>query len=172
MEDLMANATRLFAALAEEDVRTVLIGGLAAVAQGVPYMTLDIDLCYATDAENCRHLVAALAPFNPHLRVAALSDEEAARLGWRWDVRSLRDGPNLTLATRAGSLDLLATVPGIGAYDQVRAAAVVLPLFGQQVATLDLPALIVSKRAAGRLKDQLALPQIEATLRMRELERQ
>jgi hypothetical protein len=35
------------------------------------------------------------------------------------------------------------------------------------MAVLDLPALIASKRAAGRPKDLLILPQIEATLRLR-----
>jgi hypothetical protein len=168
-DDPLANATRLFDALATHNVQTVLIGGLAAVAHGVPYVTTDIDLCYATDPENCRRLVAALTPFQPTLRVAGLADDEAATLGWRWDLRSLRGGPNLTLATTVGPLDLLSTVVGIGTYAEVHEAAVPLMVFGKQVLTLDLPGLIASKRAAGRVKDQLALPQIEATLRLRDL---
>jgi hypothetical protein len=93
------------------------------------------------------------------------------RLPWRFDVRTLRDSPNLTLETDAGSIDLLASAPGIGAYDQVRQRTMVLSAFGLHVPTLDLPGLLASKRAAGRLKDQMALPQIEATLRMRDLEK-
>src|SRR4051794_22957581 len=38
--------------------------------------------------------------------------------------------------------------------------------------TLDLPALIASKRAVGRTKDLLALPQIEAALRLRDADQE
>ena len=38
--------------------------------------------------------------------------------------------------------------------------------------TLDLPALIASKRAVGRTKDLLVLPQIEAALRLRDAEQE
>lgn len=85
-------------------------------------------------------------------------------------MSALRGSPDLTLQTDAGALDLLANIPGVGDFAEVAAAAVDIEVFGLQVPTLDLPALIASKRAAGRLKDQLALPQMEATLRLRNLE--
>lgn len=62
----------------------------------------------------------------------------------------------------------MTTVPGIGNYEQVKSAATQIEMFGSQLLVLDLPALITSKRAAGRPKDLLILPEIEATLRLRE----
>ena len=41
-------------------------------------------------------------------------------------------------------------------------------MFGCELLVLDLPALIASKRASGRPKDLLLLPEIEAALRLRE----
>jgi hypothetical protein len=161
---------RILSALADEEALVVLIGGLAAVLQGVPYVTNDIDFVYALSVENRARLVRAFTPLHPRLRVAGMTDEDACRLPWRWDLRTLQDSPNMTLETDAGSIDLLASVPGIGDYDRVQRLAVLLPAFGLRVPTLDLPGLIASKRALGRPKDLLALPQIEATLRLRELE--
>lgn len=161
---------RILSALADEEAQVILIGGLAAVLQGVPYVTNDIDFVYALTDENRGKLVRALTPLQPRLRVGGMADEDARALPWRFDVRTLRDSPNLTLETDAGSIDLLASVPAIGGYEQVRQVSVVLSAFGLEVATLDLPGLIASKRAAGRPKDLMALPQIEATLRMRDLD--
>ena len=89
-----------------------------------------------------------------------------------WDERTLQESPILTLQTDAGPLDLMNAVPGVGSYAEVRAACVALDLYGVRVLILDLPALIASKRAAGRAKDLLALPQIEAALRLRDAEQE
>jgi hypothetical protein len=158
----------VFQRLAGEGAAVVLVGGLAAAVLGVPYVTNDIDLCYDPDSANLARLVAALAPLHPRLRVEGLSDEEATALPFHLDVRTLQQASILTLQTNAGKLDLMSAVPGLGSYEQVRAASIDLELEGITVPTLDLPGLIASKRAAGRPKDLLALPQIEATLRLRD----
>lgn len=165
-----SNIERILNQLAREEAQVVLVGDLAAKLHGVPHLTNAIDLCYAATEENQRRLVRALAPLHPHLRADGLTEEEARPLPWHWDERALRGSPDLTLQTDAGPLGLLANIPGVGDFAQVAAAAVDIEVFGLQVPTLDLPALIASKRAAGRLKDQLALPQMEATLRLRNLE--
>ncbi len=171
MDDLQTDAERILRPLLAEGAQVVLIGGLAAVLHGVPYVTNDIDLAYAATDDNRERIVRALAPLHPYLRVGGMTDAEARALPWRFGVRTLRDSPNMTLSTDAGALDLLATVAGVGDFAAVRAAAVSIDAFGLEIPTLDLPALIESKRVAGRPKDRLALPQIEATWRLRELER-
>jgi hypothetical protein len=163
-------AERILGALAGAGAQVVLIGGLAAVLHGVPHVTNDIDFCYAPSDENRARLVQALTSLHPRLRVSGLTDEDARQLPWHLDIRSLRATPVLTLETDAGALDLMPSVSGLGEYAQVAQMAVVLPVFGLQIPTLTLPALIASKRAAGRPKDLLALPHIEATLRLRDLE--
>ncbi len=157
----------IFERFYNERVEAVLIGGLAAVLLGVPIITNDIDFCYNPSPDNTARLVRALAPLHPFLRVARLSDEEARALPFVWDERTVRDSPNLTLQTDAGPVDLLTSVPGVGDYAAVRSAAVTLDWRGIQAMVLDLPALVAGKRATGRAKDLLALPQIEATLRLR-----
>jgi len=154
--------------LTHEQVEVVLIGGFAAVALGVPYVTQDIDLCYSPDPANIARLSRALTPLHPRLRVQGLTDEEARAFPFQLDERTLQQTAILTLRTEAGDLDLMSSVSGVGDYAQVRAASVALTVFGYQLMVLDLPALIASKRAAGRPKDLAILPQIEATLRLRD----
>jgi len=166
----MTNLEVLFRALTDAQAAVVVIGGLAAVVQGVPYVTNDADLCYDASPDNRRRLVQALAPLHPCLRVGRLTSEEARALPFQWDERTLRDSPNVTLQTDIGDVDLLTTIPGVGNYVQVRAAATPLEVFGVAVPVLDLPALLVSKRATGRPKDQQQIPLIEATLQLRESE--
>ncbi len=74
----------------------------------------------------------------------------------------MRQGTNFKLSTDLGNLDLLSEVTGLGGYDQVRAASVAMSLFGMLCQVLSLDALIVAKRAAGRTKDLLVLPELEA----------
>lgn len=161
----------LFERLTVEHTEVVLIGGFAAVALGVPYITQDVDICYNPQPANLTRLVAALQPLHPRMRVSGMTDEEAQLLPFQFDEQTLRQSPILTLRTDAGDLDLMSTVPGIGSFEQVRAAAVEIEVFGFRIPVLDLPGLIQSKRAAGRTKDLLALPQIEAALRLRDQHR-
>lgn len=158
----------LFQRFVDEQVDVVIVGGLAAVALGVPYVTNDVDLCYRSDPGNIARLARALAPLHPRLRVESLTDDQARQLPFALDERTLQQVAMLTLQTDVAALDLLSSVPGVGDYEQVRQAAIELDAFGYHLAVLDLPGLLASKRAAGRPKDLQILPQIEATLRLRD----
>jgi len=160
----------LLAALAEPQLEIVLIGGLALVARGIVRPTGYIDFCYAPTRETAAGLAAALALFHPRLR--APDTEEGMLLAriFRWDARAVRQGSNLTLLTDLGPVDLLAHVPGIGGYPEVRAAATLVPLFGRSLAILDLPGLLRTKQAAGRPKDPAVLPELEALIRLRAID--
>jgi predicted nucleotidyltransferase len=76
-------------------------------------------------------------------------------------------GFNFTLATDLGALDLLDEVQDLGAYAQVADHSEIVELFGHPVKVLRLEALIRAKRAAGRTKDLLVLPELEALLELR-----
>jgi hypothetical protein len=67
-------------------------------------------------------------------------------------------------------IDLLAEVAGLGGYEQVKAHSVLVDAFDRRFATLDLPSLIKSKRAAGRERDIAALPELESLLEAEEPE--
>ena len=76
----------------------------------------------------------------------------------------MHNGTIFTLTTDIGSIDLLAEVSGIGAFEDVKANSIEVDAFDRRVRTLDLPALIRAKRAAGREKDLRMLPELDGLL--------
>jgi hypothetical protein len=161
----------LFLLLVAEQVDFAIIGGFGAVVLGVPIVTQDIDLAYNPDSSNIRRLARALEPLHPRLRVLGVPDEEARTWPFRLDERQLRQASIFTLVTDVTDLDLMSSVPGVGDYAAVKAASIEVELFGRRVFVLNLPGIIAAKRTANRPKDLLALPQIEAILRLREQEK-
>lgn len=143
-------------ALAAARVRCVIVGGLAVTIHGSAYVTFDLDFCYARDGDNLSRLARALMPHHPRLRGAPEG------LPFRLDEATLKGGLNFTLTTDIGDIDLLGEIAGIGDYEAALAASMPVELFGAIFDVLTLDALIVSKRAAGRPKDLLVLPELEA----------
>ncbi|MFL6228684.1 MAG: hypothetical protein ACJ741_07880 [Pyrinomonadaceae bacterium] len=142
--------------LTRHQVEFVIVGGVAISAHGSAYLTYDLDVAYARSRDNLKRLADALAPYHPRPR------DFAPNLPFAWDERTLQQGANFTLTTDLGNIDLLGEVTGLGDFDQVRAQSVVMTLFDVQCHVLSLDALIAAKRAAGRTKDLLVLPELEA----------
>jgi predicted nucleotidyltransferase len=143
-------------------VEFVIIGGMAAVAHGSAYLTLDLDLCYSRKTENLEKLAQALAPFHPLLRGAP---------PFSLDTAALNSGLNFTLTTDLGDLDLLGEVAGFGGYAEVSSASQELELYGTPCKVLSLQGLIKSKKAAGRAKDLRLLPELEALFELNQLQK-
>jgi predicted nucleotidyltransferase len=144
--------------LVDAGVEFVIIGGWAAILHGSSKVTIDLDLCYSRRPENLRRLAAALAPFHPKLRGVP------PELPFVWDEATLHNGAFFTLTTDLVPLDLLAEVAGIGSFEDVKRTSIQVQAFGRDVWTLDLPGLIKAKRAAGREKDLLILPELQGLL--------
>jgi hypothetical protein len=139
--------------LIEHGVRFVVVGGLAAQAHGSPSLTRDLDVCYARDLENLRHLAAVLAELTAVRRGLAPDAPRMPPL----DARTLRAGGLFTLTTSAGDFDLLATPdPGMD-FERLRSHAVEGTIGGRSVLIASLGDLIAMKRAAGRPKDLVEL---------------
>jgi hypothetical protein len=68
------------------------------------------------------------------------------------------------LQTDIGEINLLAEVTALDTFDDVKKRSITVEAFDRQIATLDLPALIQAKRAAGRAKDLFALAELESLL--------
>jgi len=79
---------------------------------------------------------------------------------------------NFTFTTDIGDLDLLGEVRGLGHYEAVVADSLKVELFGYSFAVLDIGKLIITKRAAGRPRDLIALPELEAIQEAQAIERQ
>jgi hypothetical protein len=142
--------------LIQHQVEFVIVGGVAISAHGSAYLTYDLDVAYARTRDNLKRLAAALAPYHPRPR------DFPADLPFVRDEQTIKQSTNFTLTTDLGNIDLLGEVAGLGDYDQVRAQCVVMNLFDLPCKVLSLDALIVAKRAAGRTKDLLVLPELEA----------
>ena len=134
--------------LVEGEVRFVLIGGLAMVAQGAAHITLDVDISYDRSAGNLAALVSVLQSCHARLRNAP------ADLPFILDVRTFNNVFNLTLSTDVGDLDLLAEPAGVDSFEGLWARANEMEIFGMNVRVAALEDLISMKRAAGRPKDK------------------
>ncbi len=138
------------------NVECIIVGGVAATLHGSEIPTTDLDVCYARNPPNLERLANALHSVHAHLRNAPRD------IPFIPDAQTLRRGLNFTFTTDIGSLDLLGEVRGLGYYEDVLPGSLILELFGYQFAVLDIKKLIVAKRAAGRPKDMVALPELEA----------
>jgi hypothetical protein len=145
--------------LGEHAVECVIIGGVAATLYGSTILTNDLDVCYARNPQNLERLATALRSVHAKLRNAPPD------LPFILDAETLRRGLNFTFSTDVGSLDLLGEVRGVGFYEEAVTGAIMYELFGHSFPVLEIKKLIVAKRTAGRAKDMVALPELEAIQR-------
>lgn len=142
--------------LAKYRVDCVIVGGIAAAIHGSSLLTNDVDVCYARDSGNLKRLADALKSVNARLR------NVPAGLPFILDAETLNRSLNFTFTTDIGDLDLLGEIRGVGLYKDVLDGSVTVDLFGYYFSVIDIGKLIVAKRAAGRSKDLIALPELEA----------
>lgn len=144
--------------LARFNVDFVIAGGVAANLHGSGHATFDLDICYSRRRENLERLAAALTSIHATLRNAPKN------LPFHPDAETLIRGLNFTFDTDLGELDLLGEVSGVGRFEDASADANQITLFGALYRVLKLEKLIAAKRVAGRTKDLLVLPELEAIL--------
>jgi hypothetical protein len=142
--------------LGEYRVDCVIVGGIAATIHGSLLLTNDLDVCYSREPSNIERLAAALQSVQARLRNAPEG------LPFILDAETLKRGLNFTFTTNIGDLDLLGEVLGVGPYEEVLKGSLNVELFGYPFAVIDIGKLIAAKRAAGRPKDLIALPELEA----------
>ncbi|MGH9875081.1 MAG: hypothetical protein ACRD9S_21710 [Pyrinomonadaceae bacterium] len=145
--------------LGNHGIECVIIGGVAATLYGSSILTNDLDVCYARNVLNLERLADALKSVNAKLRNAPPD------VPFLPDAETLRRGLNFTFQTDVGALDLLGDVRGVGDYNDAASGAVMYQLFGYSFAVLEIGKLILAKRTAGRAKDLVALPELEAIRR-------
>lgn len=139
---------RLLRALNAHGVRYLVIGLGAAVLQGAPLSTQDIDLWF-------EH------PGDEPLR-RALADA-----GGFWITAFALQPPGLG-GEGLERIDTVLTAHGLDDFNREYARALEMEVDGIPLKVLPLERIIWSKRSTGRPKDVAALPALEATLRARE----
>ena len=139
---------RLLQALHGCSIRFVVVGLGAALIEGAPVATLDVDLWLEGIDET-------------RLKAAA------ADAGGFW-VSGFGVQPPAFGGAGLERLDVVLTLHGLGSFDEEYARALDREIDGLRLKVLPLDRIIVSKRATNRLKDRAVLPILEATLLARE----
>jgi hypothetical protein len=157
---MSADLTTLLERLLAAEVEVVLVGGLAAVVQGAPVTTFDVDVVHRRTAENVDRLLAFLTSIGARHRNhpgPPLPPKRSALLG---------PGHSLFM-TDLGPLDALGAIEGGADYDQLLPESLLVPMSGRTVHVLSLAKIVALKRASSDPKDKLRLPVLEAVLQRR-----
>jgi hypothetical protein len=144
----------LLRVLADHEVEFILVGGLAAVLQGAPIVTGDLDIVHRRTPENVAKLLSALGELEAVYRIDRLKPT-AAHLS----------GPgHALLSTKFCDLDVLGTIFADTDYEGLRDDALEVELADVTIEVLSLERLIQSKEYARRGKDLAVLPALRAAL--------
>lgn len=153
-----ADLSALIEGLIEADVKFILVGGLAAVIQGAPVTTMDVDIVHSQSSENIVKLFAFLKSISafyrrPDDKIIKPKKEDLSGMG------------HTLLTTRLGPLDVLAVIEGGKSYEDLLEHTVEIEFRGHTIHVLDLEVLIELKRTSNDSKDKQRLPVLEETLR-------
>jgi len=150
--------------LIDHGVQFVIIGGIAARLHDTGHATIDIDICPSMDDANLGRLAAALSELGARLRVEGDPDG----VPFEPHPEMLRQVEMMTLVTEHGPLDLCFAPAGFpDGYAGLSQHASVMVVAAVDLPVASLEDVVISKRAAGRPKDIVALPPLEARLRQR-----
>lgn len=153
-----AELTTLVTRLATADVEFILVGGLAAVAQGAPITTHDVDIVHRRTPENVERLLHLLSSLNAHYRGRTGTDLQPT------EEILLGRGHSL-LMTDLGPLDILGAIEGGRGYDDLLPDVIDIEVSGRRVHVLGLRMLTELKRGSTHPKDKYTLAILEETLR-------
>jgi hypothetical protein len=145
-------------ALHDGGVAFVLVGGLAAVLDGAPIHTFDVDIVPSRDEENLARLLSVLDKLDAIYRI-----QPSRRL--KPDASHLRSSGHKNLVTSCGYLDVLGTIGRGLSYDDLLPHSVEMDIGeGVRVRVLDLPTIIALKEELRGEKDLAVLPILRRTL--------
>jgi hypothetical protein len=149
-------------ALAGGGVEFIVVGGLAAVLNGAPCQTYDVDIVPAADESNLTRLLAVLESLEAIFRIQPDRRLKPA-------MSHLRARGHMNMRTRFGHLDVLGSIGRGLTYDDLLPQTVEMEIGeGVRVRVLDLPTVIAVKESLGAEKDLAVLPLLRRTLQERQ----
>ena len=147
--------------LKKAGVKFVLVGGFAGVVHGCTYVTQDIDICCDFSDANLLALQKALKDLHPVHRMTP------QRLKLKLTAESCTRFKNLYLDTDIGQVDCLASIQGLGDYEDVKNLSEIRDLGGGlRIHVLTIDSLIKARKAMNRPRDREAVLQLEAIKKM------
>lgn len=147
---------RILELLCQHGVEYVVVGGVAAVLQGAPVTTFDIDALVKFDQANLDRLEKALIALNARYR---------EHRDLRPTRRDLEAGGHYLLLTDSGPFDVLGFIGAGKRYEDVAPAALQMSVGDLSIKVLPLAALIEEKKTLGREKDLAVVRLLESVLR-------
>jgi len=152
-----ASLSEILEGLLEAGVDFILVGGLAAVIQGAPVTTMDVDIVHSQSPENISKLLAFLKSIGAvHRRL----DDELIEP----KEGDLSAKGHALFTTQLGPLDVLAVIEEGRGYDDLLDHTVEIDFRGHTLRVLDLKMMIHLKRASTDPKDMQRLPLLRETL--------
>jgi len=153
-----ANLSAIIEGLVTAEVQFVIVGGLAAVIQGAPVTTMDVDIVYNRCPENISKLFAFLQSIDaiyrrPDNKIIAPKVEDFSGMS------------HALFSTRLGPLDVLAFIEEGKTHEDLLNHAIEIEFRGRTIQVLDIKMLIDLKRKSKDPKDKQRLPVLEETLR-------
>jgi hypothetical protein len=149
---------RILEILERHGVEYVVVGGVAAVLQGAPVTTFDVDALIKVDRTNVERLAKALAALDARYR------EHGALRPTQEDLAA---GGHFLLMTSGGPLDVLGFIGGGKRYEDVAEIATRMSVGDLSIRVLPLETLIEEKRLLRRDKDLSVIRLLEGVLSRR-----
>ena len=153
-----ANLSEILERLIDAGVDFILVGGLAAVVQGAPVTTMDVDIVHNQTPENIAKLLDFLKSVDAYHR---RPDDKLIQP----KERDLSGKGHALFVTRFGPLDVLAVIEEGKGYGELIEHTIEVDFRGRTIRVLDLKMLIQLKRTSRDPKDRQRLPVLEETLR-------
>jgi hypothetical protein len=153
----------LLEVLKRHGVEFVLIGGLASVHWGSPFITRDLDITPQRSQENLDRLSSALTELGATIRI----DAEPEGIPFAHTGASLGENLIWNLRTSYGDLDISFVPSGTAGFEDLAREAADERIQGIDVRVASLADVIRSKQAANRPKDQRVLPTLREILASR-----
>jgi hypothetical protein len=143
-------------------VEFIVVGGLAAVLNGAPVNTFDLDIVPARDEANVARLLRVLDTLDGIYRM-----QPERRL--KPDASHLSSPGHHNLITRCGPVDVLGTIGrGLGYEDLLPHTIEMETGGGVRVRVLDLPTIVALKEELAGEKDLAVLPILRRTLEQKQ----
>lgn len=151
----------LLRALVDAEVEFIVVGGVAAVLEGAPVSTFDLDVVYSLKDNNLDRLETVLR------NLRAVYVDPAGR-SIAPTVERLGKGGHHLLRTDFGRLDLLAAIGDDLTFEDLVDGSKTRVIHGMSIHVLRLETLIATKESANRAKDRAVLDLLRSTLAERQ----
>ena len=153
-----ADLSALIRGLSQAGIEFIVVGGIAAVAQGAPITTFDLDVVHHQTDENIKRLFEFLKSIDAYQR----RPDDKIIEPTEEDLKAKGD---LLLKTCYGPLDILAFIEKGRGFKELLTDAVEIEFHGYKVCVLSLHTILELKRESKDPRDRNRLPILEETLR-------